>query len=129
MDGAVAEGTVSYFDQRRQETVQIAVGRHLRLVRPGTYCVVGLRIAHIDLLITENPNAGGGPSNPDGPGVGAGAADPRAGSERAAQVRHGGADDLELTHYPCRLRGSSTDSGGYGPHSRYALPLLVAGDQ
>lgn len=70
VDGAVAEGTVSYFDQRRHEMVEIAVGGHLRLVRPSTYCVVGVRIAHIDLLIPENPNAGGGPGNPDGPGVG-----------------------------------------------------------
>ncbi len=55
VDGAVAEGTVSYFDMRRQETVEIAVGGHLRLVRPGTYCVVGIRIAHLDALIPEHP--------------------------------------------------------------------------
>ena len=55
VDGAVAEGTVSYFDQRQQKTVEIAVGGHLRLVRSGTYCVVGVRIAHVDLLLAENP--------------------------------------------------------------------------
>ena len=66
VDGAVAEGTVSYFDQRRQETVEIAVGGHLRLVRPGTYCVVGIRIAHLDLLLPENPIEVG-PGNPGEP--------------------------------------------------------------
>lgn len=99
MDGAVAEGTVSYFDQRRQETVEIAVGRASAAGEAGH----ALRGRHpdrahrpVDLV------AGTGSADPERFDElrSAGAADPRAGSERPAQVLHGGAGDLRLTHYP-----------------------------
>lgn len=55
VDDAVAEGTVSYFNMHLQKTVEIRVGGHLREVRPGTYCVVGIRLNHLDILLPENP--------------------------------------------------------------------------
>ncbi len=93
VDGAVGEGHVSFFDQRTQTVQVVTVGGHLREVLPGTYYVVGIRIQHIDLWLPPPPGPGepipGGPTNPGQP------AQPTPEPlERPAQMRHGGAGDL-----------------------------------
>ena len=102
---------------------EITVGGHLREVRPGTYYVVGdPDSTHRPVAPAAAETGRADPGRSDEPRS-AGAADSRAGSKRPAQVRHGGAGDLKLTHYRSTATGDSLPCNGrWGSRPRVNVP-------